>query len=86
MGGGAIDRYNHVANDMLMQPGQFEETVQRNYELAVDARDDEALAAEGGGEAAIETAFEPTREKKSEFEERAEELQELRATAQGSGE
>jgi hypothetical protein len=82
MGGGAIDRYNHVANDMLMQPGQFEETVQRNYELAVDARDDdEALAAEGGGEAAIETAFEPTREKKSEFEERAEELQELRASA-----
>jgi hypothetical protein len=82
MGGGVIDRYNRVANDMLMQPGQFEEVVIENYEAAVDDRDEDTLAVEGGGEAGIASAFEPTRVKKSEFEDRAAELRQLRAPAE----
>lgn len=82
MGGGAIDRYNRVANDMLMQPDQFEEVVNQNYEAAVEDREGETLAAEGGGQADIAKAFESTREKKAEFEERAEQMKELRAQTQ----
>lgn len=76
--GGSVDRYNQVANDMLMQPDQFEAVVVQQYEEAAEEREEDTLAAEGGGQAAIAKAFESTREKKADFEERAEEIQQLR--------
>lgn len=70
MGGGAIDAYNRTANDMLLNPAGFEETVTDRYEKARDQRDAE-LAEEGGGKADIATVFQSVREKKDDFEERA---------------
>lgn len=72
--GSAIDRYNRVANDMLMNPAGMADDVEDAYE---EQREDESLAEQGGGEATVSTAFESVREKRDRYEEREERIHEL---------
>lgn len=77
MGGGSIDRYNRIADDLLMNPPAFEERVEQEYEAAREEREDATLADEGGGEARIAAAFESVREKKERYQQRQEEMKQL---------
>lgn len=75
--GGSYEDHARVANDMLMNPTTMEDRIVTNYEA--DRLDDEqsTLAEEGGGTAAIRTAFETVREKKERYEEWEGELREM---------
>lgn len=77
LNGQAIEEYNRLANDILMQPNVFEDDVQQEYERVVAEREDDELSDVGGGTVEIQEAFQSVRDKKDEFEERADELREL---------
>ena len=72
--GSAIDQYNRVANEMLMNPAGMADTVEEAYEAD---QDDETLAEHGGGVASVSTAFESVREKRDSYEEREEQIHSL---------
>jgi len=72
--GSAIDQYNRVANEMLMNPAGMADTVEEAYEAD---QDDETLAEHGGGVASVATAFESVREKRDSYEEREEQIHSL---------
>jgi hypothetical protein len=72
--GGAIEQYNRLANDMLANPAEVADQVERNFEAEYTEED---LAEEGGGLAEIQTAFESVRDKREQYEEREAEIQRL---------
>lgn len=72
--GGAIERYNRIANDMLMNPAATADEIEAAYE---EDREDETLADHGGGRATIGSSFESVREKRERFEEREEQIHAL---------
>ena len=72
--GGAIERYNRIANDMLMNPAATADEIEVAYE---EDREDETLADHGGGRATIGSSFESVREKRERFEEREEQIHAL---------
>lgn len=72
--GGAIERYNRLANDMLANPAQVAETVEATYEAE---RTDEELSEEGGGLAEIQQAFESVTDRKEQYEQRQAEIEQL---------
>ena len=72
--GGAIERYNRIANDMLMNPAQTADGVEQAYE---ESHEDETLADHGGGQATVANAFESVREKRERYEEREEQIHAL---------
>lgn len=83
MGGGSIDGYNRLADDMLMNPPAFEERVQNAYETDREHREDATLSEEGGGIAEIQAAFESVRDKKESYEERQDQMKQLVAAETG---
>lgn len=74
--GGQFESHASVANDMLFNPAGMEQRMVENYEASREVEETEA-AEEGGGTAAIHTAFDNTRERKERFEEWEEELTEM---------
>jgi hypothetical protein len=72
--GGAIEQYNRLANDMLANPAEVADQVERAYEAEHEAED---LAEEGGGVAEIQTAFESVRDRREQYEEREAEIKRL---------
>lgn len=77
MGGGSIDQYARLADDLLMNPAGFEERVQGAYRAEKEEREDATLAEEGGGSASIAGAFESVRDRKEQYQERQEEMKAL---------
>jgi hypothetical protein len=80
MGGGSIEEYARLADEMLQNPARMEEVVTTQYDQHVHG-DDEELEGEGGGHAEIAQAFESAREKKEQYEQRREEMNNLIAPA-----
>ena len=72
--GSAIDQYNGVANDMLMNPAGMGDRVEAEYE---EQHEETTLADEGGGTASFGAAFESVRDKRDQYEEREEEIHAL---------
>jgi hypothetical protein len=73
--GGAVDRYHRLANDMLQNPAAMGDRVVQNYEEAKpDESEQDTLADEGGGAAAIASPFESVRERREQYEEREDEI------------
>lgn len=73
--GGAIEQYNRAANDMVMNPPVAEERMQENY---VEARaDDDGLEGEAGGTADIWLDEESIAEKKEQYQQAQDEIQQL---------
>jgi len=77
MGGGSIDNYARVADDLLMNPAAFEERVIESYEVYREDHEDASLADEGGGTAEIADAFESVRERKETYKQRSDEMRQL---------
>lgn len=80
---GAVDRYNRIANDMLMNPAVIEDDIHNGY---ADEKEEETLSEEGGGIAEISHAFQPVREAKDKFEERREQIEQLAVAGTGETE
>ena len=72
--GSAIDQYNRVANDMLMNPAATADEVERAFEAE---HEETTLAEEGGGQATVGAAFESVRDKRDQYEEREEQIHAL---------
>lgn len=72
--GSAIDRYNRLANDMLMNPAETADSVEREFEAQTEQT---SLDDEGGGQAEIASAFESVRERRDAYESREEEIRQL---------
>jgi hypothetical protein len=77
MGGGSIDNYARVADDLLMNPAAFEERVVNAYEVEREEREDASLADEGGGTAEIADAFASVRSRKETYKDRSEKMRQL---------
>ena len=72
--GSAIDQYNRVANDMLMNPAGMGDQVEAQYE---EEHEDTGLEEEGGGRASFGSAFESVRDKRDQYEEREDQIHSL---------
>jgi hypothetical protein len=75
--GGSYEDHARVANDLLMNPAEMEDRMVENYLAEQQPDEDSTIAEEGGGEAAIATAFENVREKRERYQEWEEELREM---------
>ena len=74
--GGAIQQYNRLANDMLVNPAGVGERMEENF-AAEREEEADTLEGEAGGRAEVAQAFESVREKKEKYEEREEQIQEM---------
>ena len=76
-GGGSINNHHRVAKDILMQPTQVAEQVERDYESKQAEGQVDLDGEEATGIAQVNAAFGGVREMKAEYEERAEEIEQL---------
>lgn len=74
--GGSIERYQRIAEDMLMNPDQTRTTIVDEYEREHE-EDEGTLSGEGGGKASINQSFEGLDRAKEQIEERREEMKAL---------
>jgi len=76
-GGGAIDQYNRIANDMLANPANIADTVEERYEREQAEKEDADLGEEGGGFAEVSQAFESVKDRREKYNKRQAEIEEL---------
>lgn len=74
--GSSIDQQNRTANDMLLNPEQIIENVDVAYH---EKKEDTTLSEEGGGAASLRRVQEGLAEKREEYEERQDMIEQIQA-------